>query len=230
MRPPDGALQHRTQDETGRPAGTLSAQTRDHLGEHLQALYGFVLTETHPEPLLALVARLDAALAVRSTADADDFRRNLTDVLPRLRTFALSLTVNAAQADDLVQETVLKAWVNQHRFTPGTNLAAWLCTILRNQFYTECRRRRREVEDVDGAAAGDMIALPEQEHGIDLQKVWQAMTALPPTQRQALMLVGAQGLTYEAAATLIGCQVGTVKSRVSRARSFLASRLAVERT
>ncbi|WP_083469120.1 sigma-70 family RNA polymerase sigma factor [Methylobacterium variabile] len=225
-RHPEGEPQGLKPLAAERPAGTLPAQARDHLGEQLQILYGFVLTEIHPAPLLDLVARLDAALATRSAVDADSFRRELTEVLPRLRTFALSLTVNAAQADDLVQETVLKAWANQHRFTPGTNLVAWLCTILRNQFYTECRRRRREVEDADGAAAGEMIALPAQEHGIDLQKVWQAMAALPPTQREALMLVGAQGLTYEAAAALIGCQVGTVKSRVSRARAFLTGRLA----
>jgi RNA polymerase sigma-70 factor (ECF subfamily) len=109
----------------------------------------------------------------------------------------------------------------------GTNLKAWLCTILRNQFYTEIRKRRREVEDADGAMAAEMIAPAAQEHGSDLQTVWQYIDRLPPLQREALLLVGAQGLTYEAAAEVMGCEVGTVKSRVSRARALLAEKLGI---
>jgi RNA polymerase sigma-70 factor (ECF subfamily) len=209
--------------------GELPAQARQHLGNELRALFGSLVSDTQPQRLLNLLAQLDTALAARQRADAEAFRQGLTEALPALRGFAISLTTNPTQADDLVQETLLKAWANQHRFMPGTNLTAWLMTIARNAFYTERRRRKREVEDADGAAAGQLIELPAQEHGMELKKVWQAMTELPVVQREALMLVGAQGMTYEAAAELIGCQVGTVKSRVSRARSSLADTLAYDR-
>ena len=142
-----------------------------------------------------------------------------------MRAYARSLAVDPTRADDLVQETLVKAWANQHRFEPGSNLMGWLCTILRNQFYTECRKRKREVEDADGAAAAQMIAPAAQEHGVELRKVWAMLGKLPPHQREALLLVGAQGMTYEAAAELVGCQVGTIKSRVSRARAFLVGSL-----
>ena len=102
---------------------------------------------------------------------------------------------------------------------------AWLCTILRNQFYTDCRKRKRDVEDPDGAAAGKLIALPAQEHGVALQQVWTKLAKLPRLQREALLLIAAQGMTYEAAAAIVGCQVGTMKSRVSRARAYLAGSL-----
>ena len=127
-----------------------------------------------------------------------------------------------------MQETLLKAWANRHRFEPGSNLKAWLCTILRNQFYTECRKRKREVEDADGAFAAKVVALAAQEASSDLRRVWQHLGKLPPAQREALVLVAAQGMTYEAAAALIGCQVGTMKSRVSRARAFLVGSLGME--
>jgi len=146
-------------------------------------------------------------------------------MLPGLRAFAMSLIPNEARADDLVQETLLKAWAKQEQFVPGTNLKAWLCTILRNQLYTEIRKRKREVEDADGAMAAQMTAPAAQEHGSDLRTIWQHISRLPALQREALLLVGAQGLTYEAAAEVMGCEVGTVKSRVSRARTLLAARL-----
>ena len=96
---------------------------------------------------------------------------------------------------------------------------------MRNQFYTECRKAKREVEDADGAEAAQLIELPSQEHGIELQKVWAILAKLPPAQREALLLVAGQGMTYEAAAALLGTQTGTMKSRVSRARAFLADAL-----
>jgi RNA polymerase sigma-70 factor (ECF subfamily) len=197
----------------------------DHLGRQLQGLYGALITEEQPRRLLDLIGRLDAAFAGRDTQTATEFRDNLLAALPGLRGFALSLVVNPTRADDLVQETLLKAWRSQDRFERGSNLKAWLCTIMRNQFYTECRRAKREVEDADGAAAAQMIALPAQEHGIELQKVWAILAKLPPAQREALLLVAGQGMTYEAAAALVGTQTGTMKSRVSRARAFLADTL-----
>ncbi|GEP12490.1 sigma-70 family RNA polymerase sigma factor [Methylobacterium gnaphalii] len=201
--------------------GELPAPTRRHLGDQLRALYGFVIAEPQPAQLLELIGRLEAALGAQRAEDVEAFRRQLVDALPGLRAFAMSLTINAAKADDLVQDTVLKAWANQHRYAPDTNLKAWLCTIMRNNFYSDIRRRKREVEDADGNAAAQLVTLPPQEHGMDLQKVWSLVARLPAVQREALMLVTAQGLTYEAAAALLACQVGTVKSRVSRARVAL---------
>ncbi|GJD94771.1 sigma-70 family RNA polymerase sigma factor [Methylobacterium iners] len=207
--------------------GTLPAAVRDHLGVQLQAAYGVLSQAELPQRLLDLIAQLDSALGLQSRADAEAFRQGLTGALPGLRAFALSLVANEARADDLVQNTVLKAWAAQDRFAPGTNLMAWLCTIMRNEFYSECRKRKREVEDADGIYAGTLVALTDQEHGVELQQVWAVLGKLPPLMREALLLVGAQGLTYEAAAQVMGCQVGTAKSRVSRARALLAESLGV---
>jgi RNA polymerase sigma-70 factor (ECF subfamily) len=204
---------------------SLPAPVRDHLGHQLQAFYGSILAEAQPQRHLDLIAQFDAALMAQGNTFASQFRSDLLAALPGLRAFAMSLVVDLSRADDLVQETLVKAWANQHRFEPGSNLMAWLCTILRNQFYTECRKRKREVEDADGILAGQLTAPAAQEHGIELQKVWAVLEKLPPPQREALLLVAAQGLTYEAAADRIGCQVGTVKSRVSRARAYLAGSL-----
>lgn len=203
----------------------LPPALRDHLSRELQTFYAASLDDAPPQRLLDLIDQLQATLSRQSPAATSTFRDDLIAALPGLRAFAKSLAVQPSRADDLVQETVLKAWTHQHRFQPGTNFTAWLFTILRNQFYTECRKARREVEDADGAAAAQMIALPSQEHGIELQKVWSVLTKLPPVQREALLLVAGQGLTYEAAATLVGTQTGTMKSRVSRARAFLAGSL-----
>jgi RNA polymerase sigma factor (sigma-70 family) len=137
----------------------------------------------------------------------------------------MSLAANEVRADDLVQETLLKAWAKQATFVPGTNLKAWLCTILRNHFYSEIRKYKREIEDADGAMALQLQAPASQEHGSDLQVVMAHIAKLLPQMREALLLVGAQGLTYEAAAQVMGCQTGTAKSRVSRARALLAGML-----
>ncbi|ACL59695.1 RNA polymerase, sigma-24 subunit, ECF subfamily [Methylobacterium nodulans ORS 2060] len=196
----------------------------DHLGTQLRAAYAAFIAEQQPQVLLDLIARLEVALA-EPPAAASTFRDDLLAALPALRAFAVSLTANLAQADDLVQETLLRAWQNQHRFEAGTNLKAWLFTILRNQFYSHARKRRREVEDSDGSAAGQLIARPDQEDGLELREVWARLNELPPVQREALLLIATQGLTYEAAADLMGCQVGTVKSRVNRARAALARAL-----
>src|SRR6195952_3536936 len=204
---------------------SLPPPVRDYLGSQLQTFYASIVAEVQPQRLLDLIAQLGAALDAQDRTGASAFREGLVAALPGLRAFALSLAVNPTRADDLVQETLLKAWANQHRFQPGSNFMAWVCTILRNQFYTECRKAKREVEDADGAAAAQLIALPSQEHGIELQKVWAVLAKLPPLQREALLLVAGQGMTYEAAATLMGTQTGTMKSRVSRARAFVAASL-----
>jgi RNA polymerase sigma-70 factor (ECF subfamily) len=149
-------------------------------------------------------------------------------LLPNLRAFAVSLTNDPTRADDLVQDTILRAWIKIDQFERGTNLAAWLFTILRNSFYTERRKRKREVEDADGTYAGLLIALPAQEAGLELAEFRTALARLPFRQREALLLVGAEGLTYEDAALIQGTAIGTVKSRVNRARSHLAHLLQIQ--
>ncbi|MGU3540801.1 sigma-70 family RNA polymerase sigma factor [Methylobacterium sp. A54F] len=178
-----------------------------------------------PRHLADLLLRFEQALAESGVDVAAAFRSDLVAALPALRTFALSLSGNVTRADDLVQETMAKAWANRMRFAAGSNFTAWLFTILRNQFYTELRKSRREVEDVDGAQAARLCREADQEHVAGLRSVMDLIGTLPVSQRQALLLVGAEGCTYEEAAQRLGCQVGTVKSRVSRARAFLTGAL-----
>lgn len=151
----------------------------------------------------------------------DAFRSDLLAAIPGLRGFAMSLCGDAATSDDLVQETLLRAWANGRLFRPGTNMAAWLCTILRNQFYTTMRRRMREVEDADGEHAGQVAEPASQDGAVALASLRATLASLPEAQREALLLVGAEGCTYEEAAERLGCRVGTIKSRVSRARARL---------
>jgi RNA polymerase sigma-70 factor (ECF subfamily) len=213
--------------ERSRPA-ELPEAARAHLGAQLQAFYASVLDEAQPSSLLDLIARLEDAASAPHPGSATAFRDDLVAALPGLRAFALSLSVNATVADDLVQETLLKAWKNQHWFEPGSNLKAWLCTILRNQFYGDLRKSKREVEDADGAIAARVVSPGVQEANGDLRVVWQHLAKVPTLQREALVLVAAQGMTYEAAAELVGCREGTMKSRVSRARTLLAGLLGLD--
>ena len=148
--------------------------------------------------------------------------------VPSLRAFAISLCGNVDRADDLVQETLLRAMANIDSFQPGTNMSAWLFTILRNLFRSEYRKRRREVEDVEGKYADNMKSQPDQEGRIELQEFRAALAQLPSDQREALILVGASGFSYEEAAEICECAVGTIKSRVSRARARLAELLAID--
>ncbi|RVU16343.1 sigma-70 family RNA polymerase sigma factor [Methylobacterium oryzihabitans] len=153
-------------------------------------------------------------------ADAE-MRDLLLAALPALRAFAFSLTRDPDRSDDLVQDTLVRAWSKADRFQRGTNLTAWLFTILRNLFYSEQRKRRREVEDADGALAARLTTLPDQEAHLELTIFQAALAGLPANQREALVLVGAQNFTYEEAAEICGVAVGTIKSRVSRARARL---------
>lgn len=156
---------------------------------------------------------------------AHPFHTDLAEALPALRAFARSLVRDGALADDLVQETMLKAWSARDRYTPGTNLRAWLFTILRNDYYSRLRKKRREVEDADGAHAARLAVAPSQEHALALADVAAALAALPPEQREAVVLVGAAGLSYDEAAEICGVAVGTIKSRVNRGRTRLAELL-----
>jgi RNA polymerase sigma-70 factor, ECF subfamily len=148
--------------------------------------------------------------------------------VPSLRAFAISLCGNVDRADDLVQEALLRAWANLDTFEPGTNMSAWLFTILRNLFRSEYRKRRREVEDADGFYAESLTSLPDQSSHIELDEFRRALELLPTNQRESLILVGASGFSYEEAAQICGCAVGTIKSRVNRARSRLAAILLIE--
>jgi RNA polymerase sigma-70 factor (ECF subfamily) len=149
-------------------------------------------------------------------------RDGLIAAIPRLRAFAVSLSGNVDRADDLVQETMVRAFANLDKFEPGTNLIAWLFTILRNQFRSEYRKRRREVEDVDGFHTASLTARPEQPGRVEFNELRDALAQLAPDQREALILVGASGFSYEEAAEICNCAVGTIKSRINRARKRLA--------
>lgn len=151
-----------------------------------------------------------------------DFTRALMAALPQLRAFAISLTGNADRADDLVQDTVMRAWAHSASFQPGTNLRAWLFTILRNLFTSEYRKRRREVEDANGDYAASLVSPAAQESSLEMQDMQAALAKLPDDQREAVLLIGASGFSYEEAAEICGCAVGTIKSRVNRARGKLA--------
>jgi RNA polymerase sigma-70 factor (ECF subfamily) len=154
-----------------------------------------------------------------------DPRDELVTHLPALRAFALSLTRNSSSADDLVQDTVVKAWSNFDKFETGTNLRAWLFTILRNTFYSGRRKAKREVEDVDGAFTATLAEKPEHDGKLQLADFFTAFAQLSAEQREALSLVGAQGFSYEEAAEMCGVAVGTIKSRANRGRTRLAELL-----
>ncbi|MGO8737868.1 sigma-70 family RNA polymerase sigma factor [Rhodoblastus sp.] len=147
--------------------------------------------------------------------------------LPALRAFALSLSGAEDRADDLVQDTLVKAWTNAASFEEGTNMRAWLFTIMRNTFFSQYRKARREVQDVDGEAAARLVAMPDQLAHLDLADFRARLDCLPADQREALILIGASGFSYEEAAEICGCAVGTIKSRVNRARQRLIEQLAL---
>jgi RNA polymerase sigma-70 factor (ECF subfamily) len=161
------------------------------------------------------------------TAETPSFKRELLATLPSLRAFAVSLSGKHDKADDLVQDTVMKAWAKQSSFEMGTNLKAWLFTILRNEFYSQMRKRGREVQDGDGAFTERMAVHPSQYGIMDLADFKKALDALPDDQREAIILIGASGFSYEEAAEICNCAVGTMKSRVSRARTRLQGMLGV---
>src|ERR1700683_3914726 len=158
----------------------------------------------------------------------NELRDDILASVPSLPAFAISLSGNVDRADDLVQETLLRALANIDSFEPGTNMSALLFTILPNLFRSEYRKRRREVEDTDGRFAEGLKSQPEQPSHVEFQEFRTALAKLPSDQREALILVGASGFSYEEAAGICGCAVGTIKSRVNRARTRLADLLAID--
>lgn len=157
-----------------------------------------------------------------------DPRDELVTHLPALRAFAISLTRNRATADDMMQDAVLKAWTNMDKFEPGTNMRAWLFTILRNNYYSSRRKLKREVADVDNAFSDTLSVKPEHDGRLQMADFKQALNQLPDEQREALILVGASGFAYEEAAEMCGVATGTIKSRVNRARARLSELLHLE--
>ncbi len=152
-----------------------------------------------------------------------DPREEILLHLPAMRAFALSLTRNQALSDDIVQDAVIKAWTNFDKFKPGTNLRAWLFTILRNDFYSFRRKHKHkhEIEDIDGVFAGSLVTKPEHDGRLQFRELLDAFRELTFEQREALILIGASGFSYEEAAEMCGVPVGTIKSRANRGRSRL---------
>lgn len=153
--------------------------------------------------------------------DDAQFKAEMVDLIPRLRAFARSLCGNPDMADDLAQEAMTRAWRARASFTMGTNFRAWMFMIVRNIFYTTVRKNARTTSWDPEIAERVLVAPATQHVGIELEDVQKALNKLPPTQREMLMLVAAEGVSYEEAAIIAGCAIGTVKSRVARARSAL---------
>jgi RNA polymerase sigma-70 factor (ECF subfamily) len=145
--------------------------------------------------------------------------------MPHLRSFAISLCRDRDQANDLTQEALLRACANIDKFKPGSNMEGWLFTILHNHYCSEYRKRRREVEDIDGAYAETLVVQPEQIAHLEYEDLRTALAELPHEMQQALALITVDGVSYEQAARICNVSVGTIKSRVHRARARLATML-----
>ena len=212
----------------GRPT---AGNSRD-VGAYLRAAFADVCAQPLPSMFDELLARLNEvdddmvdedepqAPAPRALSD-DEFKAELSQVIPHLRAFGRSLSGSRDLADDLVQETLLKAWAARDRFQAGTNMRAWTFIILRNLFLSQMRRARFKGE-WDDFTAGRLLAAPAgQDRQVELSDLQRALLQLPQAQREALILVGAGGFAYEEAAAICNCAVGTIKSRVARGRAAL---------
>ncbi|WP_340645034.1 sigma-70 family RNA polymerase sigma factor [Phenylobacterium sp.] len=163
----------------------------------------------------------DSKNANRTPAEDEAFKRELVKLIPHLRAFARTLAGEPAGADDLAQDAMMKAWDARNSFQMGTNMKAWTFMILRNQFYSEKRRSWRQTQLDQEAAERTLVAVDDPEAPVALDELRLSLAMLPAEQREALVLVGAGGFAYEEAAEICNCAVGTVKSRVSRARRAL---------
>ncbi|MCB2047380.1 MAG: sigma-70 family RNA polymerase sigma factor [Novosphingobium sp.] len=163
-----------------------------------------------------------------TTLSEPEFKRELAGVLPHLRAFARGLCGRVDYADDLVQEAAIRAWRARERFEAGTNFRAWTFTILRNHYLSELRKNSRQTDVDDEVVEHLLVMQPDQEAVVHLADMESALTQLSEDRREAILLVGASGFTYEEAAEICGCAVGTVKSRVARARTDLARLLGEE--
>jgi RNA polymerase sigma-70 factor (ECF subfamily) len=157
-----------------------------------------------------------------ATNDDDDFRTELVALIPHMRAFARTLCNDRAQAEDLAQDALARAWASRDRFEMGTNMKAWTFMILRNQFYSDKRRSWRSSQLDPEVAERTLVAVTSGTASLELDELRRAMAMLPDDQREALILIGAGGLSYDEASEICGVAVGTIKSRVSRARDRLA--------
>lgn len=219
-------LPHPAAECMPQPWPALPDEIRQHLGQLLVAAYEQAGTQTNATERFAdLLTRLEATLDGADRGDAAQFQAELLALAPALLRFAISLIRDRSGGDDLVQDTLLRAWRARASFQVGTNLEAWTFTIMRNQFYTRHRKSRPEVQDEDGEQAARLSSPPEQGGHLDLADVQAALARLAPVMREALVLVAIENLSYEEAAAVMNCRVGTVKSRVWRAREQLARML-----
>jgi RNA polymerase sigma-70 factor (ECF subfamily) len=206
--------------------------TRD-VGAYLRAAFADVCAQPLPSMFDDLLAKLnaeddgeedeatDADVPESRALSDEEFKAELAQVIPHLRAFGRSLSGSRDLADDLVQETLLKAWAARDRFQAGTNMRAWTFIILRNLFLSQMRRARFKGE-WDDFTAGKLLAAPAgQDRQVELSDLQRALLQLPQAQREALILVGAGGFAYEEAAAICNCAVGTIKSRVARGRAAL---------
>jgi RNA polymerase sigma factor (sigma-70 family) len=159
------------------------------------------------------------------TSSGSDVRADIAALIPALRAFARSMVPDRNDADDLVQETLLRGISNIHHFRPGTNLKSWLFTIMRNTFYTSLKLRKRERPGDADCVAGTRAVQPSQEWAVRGEEIREALETLSPEQREVVVLVGALGVTYEDAAEICNCAVGTIKSRLNRARARILEKL-----
>jgi RNA polymerase sigma-70 factor (ECF subfamily) len=155
----------------------------------------------------------------------ESFGDQMVAQMPYLRAFAISLCGSHSLADDLVQDTLVKAWSHSYSFQPNTNLRAWLVTILRNTYFSSYRKRSREVQDSDNLLAQQIPVKGGQESALTLVDVQAALDKLAPEHKEILLMIGITELSYEEAAEICGVAIGTVKSRLNRARAKLAEHL-----
>jgi RNA polymerase sigma-70 factor (ECF subfamily) len=213
-------------DHTPDPNAIPVASRAKDIGSFLRVAFAETNDDVVPQQFLDLLARLgegeETPVAPRPEALSDkDFKDQLAIVIPHLRAFGRSLSGSRDLADDLVQETLLKAWAARERFQAGTNMRAWTFIILRNLFLSQMRRSRFKGE-WDDFTADKLLAAPAgQDRQIDLADLQRGLMQLPQAQREALILVGAGGFAYEEAASICDCAVGTIKSRVARGRAAL---------
>ena len=204
----------------GPPGPALSRTTLLHFG----GLMREAVPPGESDRFASLLSRLDAALASAGRCDAE-VRSGLLRFMPNLRRFAVSMTHDETAAEDVVQDALMRAWRGRRGFVAGTNLEAWLFTITRNAFLSSVRKHGRELSDTDGERAARLTVIPEQGGRVDLTDASEALSRLPACMREALMLVAVESVSYEDAAAIMGCRIGTVKSRVWRARRQLAEAL-----
>ena len=158
-----------------------------------------------------------------------DFTQLLEAVIPKIRRYARSLTRDPIKADDLVQDALCRAMAKQHLYQPDTNLRAWLFTLMHNQYVNDVRRSAREtnvlnVEDV----ASQLVATTDPTASRQLVELDRALGQLPIEQRQVILLIGLEGMSYEEVAAIVAVPIGTVRSRLSRGREQLRRLMGVE--